>query len=81
LQICDGLRFRLECPKSGGREGCQAEGNKELVTGGCARLGGVLVKDPDFQTQRDRPVEELEALNQGVIFYPKLNSSGNIIII
>jgi hypothetical protein len=27
----DGLRFRLECLKSGGRKGCQAEENKGLA--------------------------------------------------
>jgi hypothetical protein len=57
----DGLHFRLECPKPGGREGCQVEGNKKLANGCCAR--GVLAKEPDFQAQRGRLVEELEALN------------------
>jgi hypothetical protein len=55
----DGHRFRLGCPKFGGREGCQTKGNKELGTGCCAR--DVLPKEPDFQTQRGRLVEKLEA--------------------
>jgi hypothetical protein len=66
----DGFRFHLECPKSGGREGCQAKRNIELVTGCCAR--GVVAKEPDLHAQRGRRlVEELDALNPRVIFYPK----------
>jgi hypothetical protein len=68
----DGLCFHLECPKSGGREGCQAEGNKELATGYCGR--DVLTKEPDFQAQRGKFVEELEASNQRVIFLSGVSS-------
>jgi hypothetical protein len=74
---CDRLCFHLECPKSGGREGCQAEGNKELATGYCGR--DVLTKEPDFQAQRGRFVEELEASNQRVIFHPKFHCELNLI--
>jgi hypothetical protein len=73
----DGLRFHLECPKSERREGCQAEGNKELTTGCYER--GVLAKELDFQAQRGRLAEESEALNQRVIFYPKFHCELNFI--
>jgi hypothetical protein len=42
-----GLCSRLGCPKSGGHEGYQAEGNKALVTGCCTR--DVLARELDFQ--------------------------------
>jgi hypothetical protein len=72
----DGLLFHLEYLKSGGRKGCQAEGNKGLATS-CAR--GVLAKEPSFEAQRGRLKEELEALNQDVIFYPKFHCELNFI--
>jgi hypothetical protein len=67
----DGFCFHLRYPKFGGREGCQTERNKELVTGCCAR--DVVAKESSFQAQRSRLVEELEALNQRVILYPKFH--------
>jgi hypothetical protein len=54
-----------------------AKGNKELVTGCCAR--DVLPKEPGFQAQRGQLAEELEALNQRVIFYLKFHYELNFI--
>ena len=69
----DGHLFLLECPKGDGRAGC----NLELEGGCCART--VLSQERDFQEQKGRLQEELEASNQQVIFYPKFHCELNFI--
>ncbi len=51
----DGFTFLLECPTTGNRPGC----DPTLAGGGCAR--GLFKKQPDFQEQRGRLKEEIEA--------------------
>ena len=61
----------LECPASYNRPGCDPEG------GCCARR--VLEAERDFQDQKGRLQEEVEALGHSVLFYPKLHCEPNFI--
>ena len=61
----------LECPTSYNRPGCDLEG------GCCARR--VLEAERDFQDQKGRLQEEVEALGHSVLFYPKLHCELNFI--
>jgi hypothetical protein len=73
----DGCCLDLEFLKSGGSKGCQAEDNIWLATGCCA--WEVLANEPDFQAQRGQLAEELEKLNEHMIFYPKFHLELNFI--
>ena len=61
----------LECPTSYSRPGCDPEG------GCCARR--VLEAERDFQDQKGRLQEEVEALGHSVLFYPKFHCKLNFI--
>ena len=63
----DGLKFLLQCPSSHGRPGCIPE----LEGGCCART--LMASQQDFQQQKGRLEEELQAASQFVIFYPKFH--------
>jgi hypothetical protein len=67
----DGFKFLMECPAY--RNGC----NPDIVGGCCARF--LMASQRDFQEQRGRLEEELDALNQLVIFYPKFHCELNFI--
>lgn len=69
----DGMRFRLQCPTTDGRPGCEPE----LEGGCCAR--SLMAAQKDFREQKSRLEEELEAANQLVIFYPKFHCELNFI--
>ena len=69
----DGFAFLLECPTTGNRPGCDP-----TLTGGCCARG-LLKKQPDFQEQRGRLKEEIEATEHLVIFYPKFHFELNFI--
>ena len=61
----------LECPTAHDRPGCNPEG------GCCARR--VLEAQRDFQGQKGRLREEVEALGHHVLFYPKFHCEPNFI--
>ena len=61
----------LECPTTHNRPGCNPEG------GWCARR--VLEAERDFQDQKGRLQEEVEALGHRVLFYPKFHCKLNFI--
>ena len=71
--VPDGRAFLLECPAGQNRPECDplAEGNC------CARA--VMRKQLDFQAQRGRLQEEVEATGHMVIFYPKFHCELNFI--
>ena len=69
----DGQAFLLECPTSHNRPGCNPSLNGDC----CARA--VMSKQPDFQGQRGRLREEVEATGHLVIFYPKFHCELNFI--
>src|SRR5690349_4063944 len=56
----DGRLFRLICPKTQGRPGCD-----EIEGGCCAR--SLMAAQPDFRQQKGRLEEELAALHHEVI--------------
>ena len=72
-QASDGRAFLLECPTSHNRPGCDLS----LKGNCCARA--VMSKQPDFQAQRGRLQEEVEATGNLVIFYPKFHCELNFI--
>ena len=61
----------LECSTTHNRPGCDPEG------GCCARR--VLEVERDFQDQKGRLQEEVEALGHSVLFYPKFHCGLNFI--
>lgn len=65
--------FLLECPTSQNRPGCDPSLNGDC----CARA--VMNKQPDFQGQRGRLQEEVEATGNLIIFYPKFHCELNFI--
>lgn len=69
----DGRTFLLECPTSHNRPSCDPSLNGDC----CARA--VMSKQPDFQGQRGRLQEEVEATRNLVIFYPKFHCELNFI--
>ena len=73
----DGARFLHNCPRDHGRKGCKDYVGTELEGRCCAT--SLLARQPDFQQQKNRLVEELEALHQLAIFYPKFHPELNFI--
>ena len=69
----DGLKFLLQCPTSHGRPGCMLD----LEGGCCAKT--LMASQQDFQEQKGRLEEELQAAGQLVIFYPKFHCEMNFI--
>jgi hypothetical protein len=69
----DGMKFRLQCPTSQDRPGCEPD----LNGGCCART--LMASQRDFQGQKGRLEEELQAAGQLVIFYPKFHCELNFI--
>ena len=69
----DGLKFLLQCPTSHGRPGCMLD----LEGGCCART--LMASQQDFQGQKGRLEEELQAAGQLVIFCPKFHCELNFI--
>ena len=69
----DGNLFLLQCPTTNNRPGC----DPSMEGGCCART--VLAAEKDFREQKGKLQEELEALHQEVIFYPKFHCQLNFI--
>ena len=61
----------LECSTTHDRPGCDPEG------GCCARR--ILEAERDFQDQKGRLQEEVEALGHRVLFYPKFHCELNLL--
>lgn len=68
----DGCAFLLQCPTTKDRSECES-----IEENCCAR--SVLAAERDFLAQKGRLQEELEALNQKIIFYPKFHCELNFI--
>ena len=69
----DGFAFLLDCPTSDGRPGCSAD-----VPGGCCARA-LLSAQKDFQEQKGRLQEEVNAVGHEIIFYPKFHCELNFI--
>ncbi len=72
-QHVDGFAFLLECFITGNRPRCDP-----TLAGSCYAYR-LLKKQPDFQEQRGRIKEEIEATGHLVIFYPKFHFELNFI--
>ncbi len=69
----DGFAFLFECPTTGNRPNYDS-----TLAGGCYARE-LLKKQPDFQKQRGRIKEEIEATGHLVTFYPKCHCELNFI--
>jgi hypothetical protein len=68
----DGFRFLLQCPTN--RGSCNQD-DPDIQGKCCART--LMAAQRDFQEQKGRLQEELEAAGQEVIFYPKFHCELN----